>query len=362
MSNNSNSSGSEMEAKDANPNIEEEEKHAPEAPADTGEESVDQLKQTIADYQTNLTQIEDLIKENQNDPTKIAELELLRKEIQDAIAYSTDLIKLKESDQGKIKVSNKTLTEKDKGKVCEAFFDTEKQWFAGTITNVNVEQQTAEIDWIGYTEKSTVPAKYIKVAKHPDASQLAEGYFCESLYLQDGCWYPCMIERIFEDGYLVRFKKFGNKETVPLEYLRLKPEDVKKNKEKEKEGLDNFVKPEKLKYKPTDTEEQKLAKKKKLKALKANHKRKIIEKSNKDKQESWLNFQHKGSRSGKGYFQAAKPQKDSIFKTPDTIEGKVGVVRSGMGMSAEYHKRKHLDLLDKADDKKYREPKRSKHE
>lgn len=87
-----------------------------------------------------------------------------------------------------------------------------------------------------------------------------------------------MIERIFEDGYLVKFKKFGNKETVPLEYLRLKPEDIKKNKEKEKEGLDNFVAPEKLKWKSTDTEEQKQSKKKKLKALKLNHKRKIIDK------------------------------------------------------------------------------------
>ena len=87
-----------------------------------------------------------------------------------------------------------------------------------------------------------------------------------------------MIEKIFGELYLVKFKKYATKETVPLEYLRLKPEDVKKNKEKEKEGLENFVKPEKLKLKSTDTEEQRLAKRKKLKALKLNHKRKIIDK------------------------------------------------------------------------------------
>lgn len=87
-----------------------------------------------------------------------------------------------------------------------------------------------------------------------------------------------MVERIVEDGYVVKFKKYSNKETVPLEYLRLRPEDIKKNKDKEKEGLENFVKPEKLKWKPTDTEEQKQSKKKKLKALKLNHKRKISEK------------------------------------------------------------------------------------
>lgn len=242
------------------------------------DESVEQMKATIADYQKKLGKIEELIDQNKLEAAKVAELELLRKEIRDTITYTMDLIKLKETDQGKIKVSNRMLTERDKGKVCEAFFDSEKQWFAGTVINVNVEQQTAEIDWVGYTEKSTLPAKFVKVAKHPDASQVQEGYFCESLYTLDGCWYPCMIEKIVEDGYVVKFKKFGNKETVPLEYLRLKPEDIKKNKEKEKEGLDNFVKPEKLKWKPTDTEEQKKSKKKKLKALKANHKRKIIEK------------------------------------------------------------------------------------
>ena len=88
-----------------------------------------------------------------------------------------------------------------------------------------------------------------------------------------------MIERIIEDGYIVKFKKFGNKETVPLEYLRLKPEDIKLNKEKEKEELTSFVIPEKFRLKSTDTEEQRLSKRKKVKALKQNHKRKIIEKN-----------------------------------------------------------------------------------
>lgn len=140
-------------------------------------DTVEQHKATIADYQDKLKQIDELIEAEKNDPKKVAELEILKKEIKDAISYSMDLIKLKETDQGKIKVSNRLLTERDKGKVCEAFFETEKQWFAGSINNVNVEQQTAEIDWIGYTGKATLPAKFIKVAKHPDPSQIEEGYF-----------------------------------------------------------------------------------------------------------------------------------------------------------------------------------------
>lgn len=157
---------------------EEEEKENPEETTEKQEEkeSVEDLKKTILDYQEKLLQIEELIGQ-EKEASKIAEMELLKKEIQSAIDYSSDLIKLKESDQGKIKVSMRSLTEKDKGKVCEAFFESEQQWFAGKIINVNVENQTAEIDWIGYTENSTLPAKYIKVAKHPDPSQLEEGYF-----------------------------------------------------------------------------------------------------------------------------------------------------------------------------------------
>lgn len=282
MSNNSNSSsGSEMDAKEQKEPLYEEEKEEVQQEENEQEgniESIEDLKRTKDDYLDKLSQIDALIEQNKNDNLKVAEMELLKKEIQNAIDYTSDLIKLKDSDQGKIRISMRALTEKDKGKVCEAFFDSEQQWFAGTIVNVNVENQTAEVDWIGYTEKSAVPAKFIKVAKHPDRNQLEEGYYCESLYIQDGCWYPCMIERIFEDSFLVKFKKFANKETVPLEYLRLKPEDVKKNKEKEKEGLENFQIPEKLKLKSTDTEEQRLAKRKKVKAVKLHHKRKIIDK------------------------------------------------------------------------------------
>ncbi|CAI2373187.1 unnamed protein product [Moneuplotes crassus] len=320
------------------------------------EQTADELKKEIADYQNQLEDINELLKTVKDVKSEeYAEIQTLKKQITDAIAYSTDLIKLKESDQGKIKISMRTLTEKDKGKVCEAFFDSEQKWFA--------ETQTAEIDWLGYTEKTNVPAKFIKIAKHPEASQLEEGYFCESLYEKDGCWYPCIIEKKLGEFYVVRFKKFANRETVPLEYIRLKPEDAKKNREKEKEGLENFVAPEKLKLKPTDTTEQRLAKRKKVKALKQNHKRKIIDKNNREKQETWLNFQHKASRNKRGHYQATK-SKNSIFKTPDTFDGKVGVVGSGKGVSSEYQRKKHTEhhgSIATPDDLGYRPSKRSKY-
>lgn len=56
--------------------------------------------------------------------------------------------------------------------------------------------------------------------------------------------------------------------------------------------------------------------------------------------------------------------KASIFKSPDTVEGKVGVVRSGLGMTQEYYRKKHAENVGNAgtalDEIKYREQKRKK--
>ena len=46
----------------------------------------------------------------------------------------------------------------------------------------------------------------------------------------------------------------------------------------------------------------------------------------------WQNFQKKGSKQSKGHFAYGKTQ-TSIFKSPDTVDGRVGVVGSGQAMT-----------------------------
>lgn len=47
------------------------------------------------------------------------------------------------------------------------------------------------------------------------------GFSCEAIYSEDGQYYPCVIEKITDDGkYVVKFKKYGNKDTVSIYYLR----------------------------------------------------------------------------------------------------------------------------------------------
>jgi len=56
---------------------------------------------------------------------------------------------------------------------------------------------------------------------------------------------------------------------------------------------------------PTDSELQRKQKKKKVKALKQAHKLKIIDKQNKEKQDTWLNFRQT-KKAGSSIFQTSE--------------------------------------------------------
>jgi survival of motor neuron-related-splicing factor 30 len=94
--------------------------------------------------------------------------------------------------------------------------------------------------------------------------------------------------------------------------------------------------PEKLKILPTDTEEEKLRKKKKLKAIK-NHNRNVSrELEMQETQQSWKKFINKGTKRS-----LTGVTKSSIFATTEDVQGKVGVVNSGKGLTEFSQRKKH---------------------
>jgi survival-of-motor-neuron-related-splicing factor 30 len=146
-----------------------------------------------------------------------------------------------------------------------------------------------------------------------------------------------VIEQISEHGLHIRYKKYNDKEVVSFDSVRITPEQKLINEKKKKEFLkkrlpDNeleFSIPDNLKINPSDSEAQRQMKKKKIKALKNNFKQKQIEKETKEKQDVWLNFNQKNSKLKSGFF--AHKKQDSIFKSPTTLESKVGVINAGKG-------------------------------
>ena len=111
------------------------------------------------------------------------------------------------------------------------------------------------------------------------------GFACEAIYSDDGQFYQCVIDKITEDGrYLIKFKKYNNKETVSIYYLRESKKTTNNIiKKKTFDDLTEFKIPENLKVLPNDSEVEREKKKKKLKALKQAFKQAQLEKDQSEK-------------------------------------------------------------------------------
>ena len=262
-----------------------------------------------------------------SDYTKLqAELFQKRETLERALE---SLKKTEEAREEIFQLSSDPLSVQDTNKICAGLYEDDHKWYAARILSVNEEKQTAEILWLSFKDKETLPAKHIKLQKVPEPSELSGGTYCEAIYIEDGRWYPCTVDRVVEDGYQVKFKKYGTQAVVPREYMRT-TKDGKPIK-RPFEEMTTFKTPEHLKIRQTDTPEQKKQKKKKIKAIKQHLKIKSADKEAKERQEGWLQFNSSAAKNKKGYYAVKKGE--SIFKSPDTVEGKVGVMGSGKGMT-----------------------------
>lgn len=53
---------------------------------------------------------------------------------------------------------------------------------------------------------------YVKVLSVPNIVKLRQGVTCEAVNPQDGKWQGVVIEKLVDKGFLVKFRKSGNKE------------------------------------------------------------------------------------------------------------------------------------------------------
>merc|ERR1719183_2168179 len=111
-----------------------------------------------------------------------------------------------------------------------------------------------------------------------------------------------------------------------------KTEDKKRNI-KEVTTKAGYKIPETMVIAKTDTEEVIEVKKRKIQAMKKQQRADKVEDDSRKQQSSWQKFFHnKASTKSKCGFMSGKP-KESMFKVPETLEGKVGVINSGGEMT-----------------------------
>jgi len=88
----------------------------------------------------------------------------------------------------------------------------------------------------------------------------------------------------------------------------------------------DLVIPPSLKILPTDSEAVRKQKKKRIKALKSQYRANKMDEERNKRKRSWQDFQ----KHGRTKRHRAGP---SIFQSPDSVQGKVGVTGSGKGMT-----------------------------
>jgi survival-of-motor-neuron-related-splicing factor 30 len=206
--------------------------------------------------------------------------------------------------------------------------------YAGVVTAVSADLTECTLKYYEVGKEVTLPLTKMRklVSKSGmHADQVGPGLKCQCRFAADRKWYDVVVDALTPHGYMVTYPKFGTKEEVPLEYLRHTPTAVLMG---DKTESSTIAIPENLKILPTDTEEEKLKKKKRIKGIKSKHRLQSIDKERSAVQNTWKAFTTKSSKQAKKSSTGIPHvKKRSMFASPEEVEGRVGVTRSGQGMT-----------------------------
>jgi survival-of-motor-neuron-related-splicing factor 30 len=186
----------------------------------------------------------------------------------------------------------------------------------------------------------------------------------QAVYSEDGEWYDATVEAYTPNGYYVSYDSWGNREEVDPANIRPIQEgtvDALVEAERVAEATKQAIKrkiaqaasvdfqsrslPAKLRIEPDDPEDVKATKRKKIHAFKSKMRMEQLEVTQNKRQNAWQQFQTtKGKAKKIGFFSGRK--RESIFKSPDDPQGKVGVTGSGKGLTEFQKREKHFHLKD----------------
>ncbi|KAL0586616.1 hypothetical protein ABG067_003790 [Albugo candida] len=249
------------------------------------------------------------------------------------------------------------------GTDCEA--KHQDTWYPVRVENV--QEDTIQIQFFGFHTKDQInltELRDISPVEHPITKQDVQiGMRCLARYYVDHQFYECVIAEETSLGVSVVFTGYGNTEEVPLSYLcEVKDEKVNQHEagqdmqklepapqagflvgneaeSKVAQSSDSTVCkpikiPDHLQILPTDTEAEKERKRKRIRALKNLNRQKRLDNERNVKQQGWKAFQHKAKQKRvRGTSGALSIRGESIFASPETVDGRVGVVGSGLGMT-----------------------------
>lgn len=304
-------------------------------------ENVEKMYSDMIEYKKNMFMIDTLLKTEAGDKEK-EEYMKYKNSLKQAIQHQEDMIKLQHAN-GEFFFNTDHLQVHIVGRVCQGWHPRDKRWYNAKIATVDVDKQEAKVAWIGYPEVDRLKAMYVRLLPVPDQNKLIAGTLCEAICPDDGKWQGVVIEKVTDQGYAVKFRKSGTKhvnhnsnfQMVSLYFLREARHSSSNKKQAELTSMLDFKVPDHLKIMPNDSVEERDRKKKKLKHMKQSHRTQLMDREMQERRSKWNDFNDKTKRGG---------VKESIFKTPDNVLGRVGYMNSGKGMTAYNSKDKYDNL------------------
>jgi hypothetical protein len=219
------------------------------------------------------------------------------------------------------------------------------RWFPGTVVEVHSEG-ILSIQYIGVPNSSGV-ASVVEVA-HLRPCELAAnsiafldikpGLKCLAKFTGDGQWYPARVDDVTSESMIrVVYTGYGNTEIIPIEYIQrhgsssaaagiaksapaiasaLDGDDDDADVEGEDKGIYAGMHiPDNLRTLPTDGPEERMRKRKKIKALKHVWRQRYTEALGEKKKNTWQSFLTDKSRKAPAGFISSSVSKESIFRS-----------------------------------------------
>jgi len=262
---------------------------------------------------------------------KVRELERLREDLSRALGS----LEVSPGTAPQIYVGTQ-LTQQDSGALANVYFEADQQWYPAVLEDIDLLDNSAVACFYGFNERIRVPFTFVQLIPAP-TFPLQEGIEVEALYTRDGKWHPAVIEGINGDLVCVKYRKWPTKENLRLTYIRVSADSSRTLTDRAV-----FEVPEKFRILPNDPSDVRQMKKKKAKAMKKAWRQQQHEKASAAYQSSWKSFRQATEASS-----LTKLHKSSLFRSPDTVEGKVGVTGSGQGITHFHDKVKWTEAFPK---------------
>ena len=307
---------------------------------------VDNLLTQLSEAQVQLQHVENLITADPNN----AEYQSLKRDLEELITLRQRLLK---EATGKARGVKRKLDETaatpdatatvastaqiafaaglQVGDRCRAVWPQDgKVYLAKVAVAWDNETRMLQVVYLRFGNAANVSAGQVMPWEQPKLAEVGVGSRVIAPVESGGWWYSGVVVEVLVDArYRVKFRQQPGvppvEAEVALNDLVLDPERVDVVRQPDAVPDELHV-PEHLQVRPTDSEATKKRKLQKTAKLEKRHSRKKAEAAVVQKTRSWQNFRKKKTKRG-------RMSKQSIFASPDTVDGRVGVVGSGKKMT-----------------------------